>query len=102
MSLKVTNLVLPVEETEQTLSTHLARALSVTPGDVRHFRILRKALDLRDKRQLRFTYNFEVELAEAAKYRLQPGVQVTAFDEPPFSMPLPGSTPLKHRPVVVG
>ncbi|CAN5362611.1 oxidoreductase [soil metagenome] len=102
MSLKVNNLTLPVEEAEQNLPTHLARALSVKPDDVRHFRILRKALDLRDKRQLRFTYNFEVELGEAAKYRAAPGVQVATFDEPPFSMPDAGSTPLKHRPVVIG
>src|SRR5438105_4352473 len=100
MSLRISNLSLPVEETEANLSRHLANALGILPADIRRFRILRKALDLRDKRQLRFTYNFEVE-AEGA-HRASPSVQVEAFDEAPFAMPPPGNTPLEHRPVVVG
>src|SRR5436853_3833524 len=100
MSLRVSNLTLPVEEPEVSLLKHLANSLGVAPTDIRRFRILRKALDLRDKRQLRFTYNFEVEAEDVGQH--SPGVQVEAFDEPPFAMPPPGNTPLEHRPVVVG
>ncbi len=101
MSLRVSNITLPVEEPEESLTDHLADTLGVLPADVRHFRILRKALDLRDKRQLRFTYNFEVDLPGDVHHAAS-NVQVQAFDEEPFSMPPPGNVPLAHRPVVIG
>ncbi len=61
MALRVSNLRLPVEEPEANLPAHLAGALGVRPADLGGWRVVRKALDLRDKRQLRFVYNFEVE-----------------------------------------
>lgn len=109
MSLRVSNLRLPVEEPEANLPGHLARTLGVEPGDVARWRILRKSLDVRDKRELRFVYNFEVELpdgeaavADRMTRDAHPGAQVEEFDEPPFAMPDPGSEPLTGRPVVVG
>jgi uncharacterized FAD-dependent dehydrogenase len=105
MALRVSNLQLPVEEPEANLPRHLARALGVTPGDLGRWRILRKALDVRDKRHLRFVYNFEVDLPpdpNVAGYRPHHTAQVDEFDDPPFAMPPPGDTPLPHRPVVIG
>src|SRR5687767_2799174 len=109
MSLRVSNLRLPVEEPEANLPAHLARALGVSPSDLSRWRVLRKSLDVRDKRQLRFVYNFEVELpggdesvARRADDAPHPAAQVEPFDDPPFAMPEPGSEPLPGRPVVVG
>jgi uncharacterized protein len=109
MSIRVSNLRLPVEEPEAALPSHLARALGVAPSELARWRIVRKALDLRDKRHLRFVYNFEVSLpGREEKIVHRHGVQanpvahVEHHDEPPFSMPDPGPTPLPHRPVVVG
>lgn len=101
MSLRVSNLRLPVEEPEVNLPAHLARALGVAPADLGSWRIVRKALDLRDKHQLRFVYNLDVE-APGAKPRAVAGVQVEPHDDTPFTMPEPGSQPLPDRPVVVG
>lgn len=104
MPLRVSNLSLPVEEPEESLTQHLARALGIRPADMPHYRILRKALDVRDKRNLRFTYNFEVALPEQwpIRHASRRPIQLEIFDEPPFSMPEPGDSPLEHRPVVVG
>lgn len=105
MSIRVSNLRLPVDAPEASLPAHLARALGVTAPDLGRWRIVRKALDLRDKRQLRFVYNFEVDLPadERAVVSKAPGVaQVELHEEPPFAMPEPGRAPLEHRPVVVG
>jgi hypothetical protein len=105
MSIRVSNLRLPVEEPEAALPQHLARALGVKPDELTRWRIVRKALDLRDKHQLRFVYNFEVDLPanEAAVVaRAGHGAQVELHEEPPFAMPEPGHAPLPHRPVVVG
>lgn len=101
MSLRVSNLRLPVEEPEANLPAHLARTLGVAPGDLTRWRVLRKSLHVRDKRQLRFVYNFEVELPADA-HSAHPSAQIELFDDPPFSMPEPGAEPLSERPVVVG
>src|SRR5688572_18481922 len=105
MSIRVSNLRLPVEEPEANLPAHLARTLGVTPGDLRRWRVLRKALDTRDKRHIRFVYNFEVELPadeRTVAARASGPAQVEPHDEPPFAMPPPGSAPIRDRPVVVG
>jgi len=106
MALRVSNLRLPIDEPDEKLPLHLARALGVPAAELRGWRIIRKALDVRDKRHLRFVYNFEVDLPDedkvAAKHRPHPLAQIEAHTEPPFSMPNPGSVPLKERPVVVG
>lgn len=113
MSIRVSNLRLPVEEPEAKLADHLARALGVTVADLGHWRVVRKALDVRDKRHLRFVYNFDVDLAESGvgrknlatsgtRQNVAGGATVELHDEPPFTMPEPGSRPLPHPPVVVG
>jgi uncharacterized FAD-dependent dehydrogenase len=109
MSIRVSNLRLPVEEPEANLPTHLANALGVKPTDLGRWHVVRKALDLRDKRQLRFVYNFELEVSgdeiavvNRALNRPHASAQIELHSEPPFSMPEPGTTPLPHRPVVVG
>jgi uncharacterized FAD-dependent dehydrogenase len=116
MSLRVSNLRLPVDEPEAALPNHLARALGVSPTDVPAYRIVRKALDTRDKRELRFVYNFEVsvepgmgygvsgvkELTPDTPYPIPGGATVQLHSDPPFSMPDPGTQPIQNRPVVVG
>src|SRR5947207_3637024 len=102
MSFRVSNLRLPVEEPEANLPAHLARALGLSPTDLGRWRIVRKALDLRDKQQLRFVYNFEVDLPDVTRAASGTEAQVELVDEPPFAMPPPGTEPLPNRPVVVG
>lgn len=93
MSIRVSNLRLPVDEPEASLPAHLSRALGVTPPDLSRWRIVRKALDLRDKRQLRFVYNFEVDLpadelevVRRAADRPHSPAQVELHEEPPFAI----------------
>ena len=109
MAIRVSNLRLPVEEPEANLPTHLARAVGLAPADLGRWRVVRKALDTRDKRHLRFVYNFEVELpadepriVSQAASRPHPGAHVEVSADPPFAMPAPGPHPLPARPVVVG
>lgn len=103
MPLRITNLRLPIEELETSLPGHVAKTLGVRAEELAHWRVLRKALDSRDKRRLQFVYNFEVSVADT-NYRPPAASNATIEDhaEPPFAMPLPGSVPLPQRPVVIG
>lgn len=104
MSLKVTNIRLPVEVPEQELQTHIAEKLAIPPADVQHYRIIRKSLDARSRHDLRFVYSAEVQTADesAVLRNLREDTSVQNFSGTSFSDPEPGKLPLEERPVVVG
>ncbi|HEY7154246.1 MAG TPA: NAD(P)-binding protein [Gemmataceae bacterium] len=109
MSLRISNVRLGVDEPEALLPERLARILGVAPTALTHWRILRKALDARNKHALQFVYTAEVSLAEdeaqlaarAARTR-HPVARIDVYHETPFTLPPPGTHPLSYRPVVVG
>lgn len=106
MSLRVSDLRLSVDAAETAFPARLARALGVTPGDLQGFRVLRKALDLRDKRDIQFVYTAEVALPPDAESnalaRAYGPARIERFTDEPFTMPDAGPSPMRHRPVVVG
>src|SRR5579863_5389847 len=108
MPIRLSNLRLSIDEPEAALADRLAAALDVRHDDIQRWRILRKSLDTRDKRELKFVYTAEVALAgdEAnlvdRASRRSKAVSVELYDEPRFKMPPPGDRPLDHRPVIVG
>lgn len=101
MPLRISNLRLPVEEPDDGLPRALARACGVKESDLGPYRVVRKALDLRDKRALRFVYNVELD-AELPRKPPSSPAKIEAVPFEPFSMPSPGSRPMPHRPVIVG
>ncbi len=108
MALRLSNIRLGIDESELALAERMARALKVRPQEILSWRILRKSLDSRDKRDLRFVYTAEVQLEDdlaAAVLRSPPkrsAVRIEAYEEPPFELPTPGSEPLSQRPIVIG
>src|SRR5436305_84140 len=106
MAIRITNVRIPIDEPEAELPGRLARVLGLPSAQMTGWRILRKSLDVRDKRELQFVYNAEVlvpdepgVVAKAAPGRPE---RVELFHEPPFEIPTPGTLPLRHRPVVIG
>jgi uncharacterized FAD-dependent dehydrogenase len=107
MSIRISNVRLSVDEPEDRLVAAIARSLGVLPNDLGPWRILRKSLDLRDKRDIQFVYSTEVNLNQdestlVAKAQSRGLNQVELFREEAFQIPAPGSFPLAHRPVVIG
>ncbi|HEX4147450.1 MAG TPA: FAD-dependent oxidoreductase [Pirellulales bacterium] len=108
MPIRLSNIRLSVDEPELALPAVLAQALDVRPDDLGRWRILRKSLDTRDKRDVAFVYSAEVDLPlderrlVAAVQRRRSPIAVELYAEPPFEMPPPGDAPLESRPVVVG
>ena len=78
------------------------------PEALRHWRILRKSLDVRDKRDIAFVYSVEVVVPEDERKLVQriggrrSQIEAALYREPPFELPPPGNEPLEHRPVIVG
>lgn len=108
MSIRLSNIRTGIDEPEAALVAHAARALDVRDDEIARWRILRKSLDARNKRQLCYVYALEVELPEdesrvvAHAAARENGITAEMYDEPAFEMPEPGDEPLAERPVVVG
>jgi len=103
MTLKISNVRLELDETEEILPEKLSARLGVGLGDISRWRILRKSLDARRHDDLHFIYAAEVELPQGddpigAGF----GSGVERFEPEGFDWPEPGSVPLLHRPVVIG
>jgi uncharacterized protein len=101
--LKISNVRTPVGVADDEIQSYIARALRV-PGDaVRGYRVLRKALDVRDKSRLEHVFTAAVEVDdEQSVLRKRRTTNVATFVPTPFHWPDAGERPLKHRPVVVG
>lgn len=105
MSLRINNLRLPVEAPESDVPPQVARRLGIAPADIRSWRILRKSLDARSRRDLRFVYSAVVELYDesaASAERFDRDPDVGPFVPATFDDPQPGTAALEERPVVVG
>jgi uncharacterized FAD-dependent dehydrogenase len=106
MPLRVSDIRLRLEEPEALLPAHVARALGLSADQLRHWRILRKSLDARDKDALQFVYSVAVGLHDEESVlrqaRRRGRGRVAPFQEEPFVMPPPGAAPLEQRPIVIG
>jgi uncharacterized protein len=90
------------------LPDRLRRLLGLDAVTPLRWRILRKALDARDSNALQFVYTAEVTpeadedtVLACAQRHLGP-LKIDLYQEEPFEMPPPGTTPLPQRPVVIG
>ena len=104
MALRISNLRRPVDEPETELRRVLTQRLDISDADLLAWRILRKSLDARSRREFSFVYSVVVDVADQTEAwlieRHDPEIAVhvpAAFDDPS-----PGAIPLANRPVVVG
>jgi uncharacterized FAD-dependent dehydrogenase len=109
MPIRVSNVRLGLEEPEAALPEYLARILGIPPAALGRWRILRKALDTRDRDALRFVYTTEVNVPEdegrvvqLARQNPRQEARVELYQEPSFVLPSAGPRPLDHPPVVIG
>jgi hypothetical protein len=106
MAIKVSNIRLGLDESEESLAAHVSQRLGVKPGDLARWRILRKSLDARQHDDIRYVYSVEAELqadeAQVVAVARQRDHEIELYREEPFVVPPAGTRPLLHRPVIVG
>lgn len=104
MQLRLTNLRLPVHVAESELPRYLSQRLGLRGDDLGVWRILKKSLDARSKRDLRFVYTVAIEVPDDSRLesRLRKSKDVEEFLPPVFDDPAAGTEPMRERPVVVG
>lgn len=104
--IRISNLSLPLEYTEQDLRAAACRLLRVSPQDIRLLRRAKVSVDARHKDELHFAAAVDVALNgvdEAAVVRRCKTGQARLLDEAPYAPPVvsPARRPAL-RPVVVG
>ncbi len=101
--IRIPNLRLGLDETEEKLRERASRALRLAPERLRELRLVKKSVDARDKRDLHYVCTVLVEIEgdeEAALRRAGKCGASLAAPEPPFAVPC--LAPPRLRPVVVG
>lgn len=105
MPLRVTNLRLGLDDPDSALPERLA-AIFGLPAEQLHWRLLRKSLDTREKSDIHFVVSVEVQTPDdddaLRRVGIRSDVTVEHYADSPYSMPDPGTTPMRHRPVIVG
>ncbi len=96
-TVRVTNLALPVEEPEEALPAAIAERLGVPVHDLGRWKLLRKSLDARQRRSLKYIHSIAVDLPSGVRPRKAEPFQAKRFEDP-----APGAAPMRRRPVVVG
>lgn len=100
--LKVSNIRLPVGESEDRLAEYCARKLRVSPPAITGLRILRKSLDIRNKHRLEHVYTAAVSVEDEPRVLRRADGQIAAYEPRRYEMPTPGNERLDHPPIVVG
>lgn len=104
MTIRLTNLQVPIETPETELKNRIARRLKLSVDEILSWKILRKSLDARSRHSLKFVYTVTVSLTDPDQClkRFQNDPQIQEFREAVFDDPPSGSIPLEQRPVIVG
>lgn len=104
MPLRITNILRPVEEPESELADYLMQRLKLRAGDILSWRILRKSLDARSRRSMKFVYSILVEFPPKVQKSLEAKNEndIVSYSPQKFKEPSSGSVPLDHPPVIVG
>lgn len=101
--IRISDIRLPVEADHNELRRACAEALGLKPSDVLSMDILRRAVDARHARSIRFAWSVAVEVRdEEAVLRSARGGRAEKYAAPQYHLPAPGGNRLSMRPVVVG
>ena len=101
--LRIGQLKLEPNHSEQELLQKIAKTLRISEKDVKHYQIKKKSIDARKKPMLQFVYTIDVEVAnEIQILKKQKGNQVTLAKDKVYEFPAPGTKNMKHRPMIIG
>jgi uncharacterized FAD-dependent dehydrogenase len=97
---RVQQLRLPVNHTDDQLRQAVARAIGIKPAEILAFKIIRRGVDARHSQQIHFIYTVDVEVKdERAIKEIPPNISIVK--ETPHAY-APTTVTLARRPVIVG
>lgn len=102
--IQLSQIKLNIEHTKEDLRLKIIKTLKVNPKDILQYKITKKSIEARKKKEISYVYNVEVELKgeETLKNKLSTNPLVTFGRKPAYDFIPTGSDNLKHPPIIVG
>jgi uncharacterized FAD-dependent dehydrogenase len=102
--LRLTELRLPLEHSEQDLRSAILRELGLRPADLAGWSVFRRGFDARKKSAISVVYHLDVETPREAEVlrRLQGNPHVGLSPDISYRFPVQAPEDLETRPVVIG
>lgn len=98
--IRLNDITLPLDYTDDTLKKSAAKKLSIRPSDIEHVSLYKRSIDARKKNQIHFlasldikTFSDEARIASSCR---------TASVVSEYKFELPKAPPMKQRPVIIG
>ncbi len=100
--LRITQLKLPVEHTQEQLEKKLLRAAHIKENELKTYTVRKRSLDARKKPELYYVYTIDFSTTnEERALRLSKG-KLQKAAEKPYHAPAHGTEPLLGKPIVIG
>lgn len=102
MSIRVSNIVMNIEEDMNTLKNKVCKKLKISIEDIKEFKILKESIDARKKDNIKFNYAVEVICDNEVKILKRSNdkdVKLENLHAEEFKF---GNRKMKHRPIIVG
>lgn len=101
--IRINQLKLPLDHTEEDLWTKAAKALKIPVKEIDSVKIMKQSVDARKKEDIHFTYCIEVETAkEESVIHKARNTGITIAEKKDYHFPKPGTERLSGRPVIIG
>lgn len=101
--IRILQLKLPVEHTEEELKSKIIKTLRIRPEELKEWQIVRRSIDARKKDALSFVYQIDVKTSKEKKILARSKHnEVMSTQKKEYRFPASGAEPLKERPVVIG
>lgn len=101
--IRILQLKLPVEHTEEELKNKIVKTLRIRPEELKEWKIVRRSVDARKKDALSFVYQIDVKTPKEKKILARSKHnEIMSTNETKYCFPDSGTELLKERPVVIG
>lgn len=102
--IQISQLKLNIDHTSEDLRLKIIKTLKINPGDLIRYKIIKKSIEARKKKEISYVYSVEAELKgeEGLKKKLSTNTSVTFGKKTAYDFIPKGQEKLTHPPVIAG
>lgn len=100
--IRLSQLHMPIEHTEEELRGAVAKALRIPVKELLSYQIIKKSIDARKNKDTAYSYVIAASVENEAKLLRNPRLKVESYVPKEYKYRTGGTKPLAHPPVVVG
>lgn len=101
--IRINQLKLPIDHTEEALWSMAAKALRIPVKEIRSLKIIKQSIDARKKADIHFTYCIDIKTErEKSVLHKAKNRNISIVTKKEYVFPHPGNEKLSNRPVIIG